>query len=173
MSSQATLREHGLFDRYSQNLPTELREEILHIAAPAWLPIGVGMVHYKACDDLGLSDDDVVAMAERVGRHRDGTFLGVALNLARGVGVTPLTLVEQLPRIWARAFMGGTAGSAQLGPKEFRLEVAGWPCLRLPYCRHALRGLCLGAAKLVAREAYARALPATSHEGLALQISWV
>jgi hypothetical protein len=173
MSSQVTLREAGLFERYLQHLPRPLHEQITQLGAPCWLPLEIGVAHYEACDQLGLSEAQVLAMASRVSMHREGSFLGIALNLARGAGITPLTVFKQSPRLWARGFMGGALGGVQLAPKELRVEVAGWPCAQIAYCRHALRGLYLGVAKLLCREAEARELPAsTTSDRMAFQLSW-
>jgi hypothetical protein len=159
MSSQTTLRDVGLYDRY--------------LSAPAWLPLSLGIAHYRACDQLGLSDEEAVAMAMRLAMNRQGSFLGIALNLARGVGVSPWTIAKQIPKMWARAFMGGAIGGTKLGPKELRLEIAGWPFADIAWTRNALNGLTLGVLKLTCREAYVRTLPLEHSAAVAYQISWV
>jgi hypothetical protein len=173
MSSQTTLHEEGLYDRYVSLLPSDRRDDIMQLGAPCWLPLSVGIAHYEACDQLGLSEAKVVAMAQRVAMHREGSFLGVALNIARGAGVTPWSIFKQVPRIWSRGFMGGAVGGTKLGPKELRLEIVGWPCARIPYLRHAMRGLTLGVVKLVSRDAYVKALVADAPDSVCYQVSWV
>jgi hypothetical protein len=176
MASQERLRQAGLFERYMAKLPPELSAELVQLGAPSWLPIVYGTSHYAACDAIGLSEQEVVAMAQRTSMHAEGTFLGVAANLARGTGVTPWILARQAPRIWSRGFMGGAIGSAKLGPKELRLDLAAWSCASIPYCRWALRGLVLGLVKLVSREAYVRELrlsTASSAHDISFQVSWV
>jgi hypothetical protein len=172
MSSQATLRSEMLFDRYWQALGSDVREELTQLGAPSWMPLRVGLAHYQACDELALSDEQVVAMCERVSASREGTFLGVAMNLARGAGVTPHTMAAHAPRIWTRAFMGGAIRGTQLGPKDLRVDIERWPFARIPYCRHAVRGLCLGLAKLVVRTAYAKPLPGGDRDSVSLLLSW-
>lgn len=171
MSSQTTLRAEGLYERYWSLLAAEAREEITQLGAPSWLPLGVALAHYRACDALGLSELRVADMAQRVGANRDGTFLGVALNLARGLGATPLTMGNQLPRIWQRAFQGGAVSCVQTAPKELCVQVDGWPCAGIPYCRYSLRGLCVGVAKLVAREVHGREVSSSAEE-LVLHLAW-
>jgi hypothetical protein len=174
MSSLRTLREAGLFEDYLERLAPELRDTILQNAAPRWLPIEVALGHYGACDALGLTPGRVVEMAQKVGMQGDGTFLGVALGLVRGLGVTPWTVLSQARRIWGRAWCGGAIGGVQTAAQGARIEVVGWPCARIPYCRHALRGLVLGVAKLLSNQVYVRELPGlqTDHS-LALRIAWV
>src|SRR5262245_61558213 len=123
MASQTRLREVGHFERYVAQLTPTHRTTLLELAAPCWLPISVGFAHYAACDALGFSEREVVALAENISMQGQGTFLGIAANLARGVGVTPLTLVPQAPRIWARGFMGGSFVATQTGPKDLRLDI--------------------------------------------------
>jgi hypothetical protein len=176
MASQARLREEGLFDRYLTRLSPTHKTELVELGAPCWLPVEVGVAHYAACDALGLAEREVVAIGQRVGMHSDGTFLGIASNIARGAGVSPWAIVSQASRIWARGFVGGAIGSTRLGPKELRLDVVSWPCATVPYCRWAFRGLVLGLIKLVSREAYVRELrlsSLTNSQDLVLQVSWV
>src|SRR5262245_19735512 len=77
MSPQATLREAALYDRYVALLPESRREQITQLGAPTWLPLSTGLVHYQACDQLGLDEEAVISMAQRVAMHREGSFLGV------------------------------------------------------------------------------------------------
>jgi hypothetical protein len=173
MSSQTTLRETGLYDRYRLLLPAYMHDQILQLSAPTWLPLSLGIAHYSACDQLGLSDKEAVAMATRLAMNRRGSFLGIALNLACGAGATPWTIAKQIPKMWARAFMGGAIGGTKLGPKELRLEIAGWPLADISWTRNAVNGLVLGVLKLTCREAYVRTLPSERPAEAAYQISWV
>lgn len=173
LASQARLREVGLFERYLTHLPSAYSTELAQLGAPCWLPLEFGVAHYEACDALGLPEADVVAMAQRLAMHADGTFLGVAANIARGTGVTIWTLARQAPRIWARGWVGGAVGCTKLGPKELKLEIVGWPCAGISYSRWGMRGLTLGVAKLISREAYVRELRTSSRNDMTLQVSWV
>jgi hypothetical protein len=176
LASQAKLRQEGLYERYVSKLPSVYTEELAQLGAPCWLPLSHGNAHYAACDALELGEPAVLALAQRMSMHSEGTFLGVAANIARGTGVTPWSLAAQARRVWGRGFMGGAIGSTKLGPKELRLDVANWPCAAIPYCRWALRGLVLGLVKLVSREAYVRELRLSTLGGahdVALQVSWV
>lgn len=175
MASQRRLREVGHYERYAAQLSPPHKATLLELAAPCWLPIAVGFAHYTACDALGVPEREVVAAAQNLAMHGQGTFLGIAANVARGAGVTPWTLAAQAPRLWARAFSGGSCAAAELGPKDLRVEVTGWSCATIPYCRWAFRGLVLGLVKLVAREAHVRELRFSAlrpaHE-ITLQVSW-
>jgi hypothetical protein len=174
MSSQKTLRDEGLFTEYEGYLAPEHRDAILDLTAPCWLPMELGLAHYAACDRLGLSPSRVVEIAQRVSMRAEGTFLGVALGVARGVGVTPWTVLSQMRRIWDRAFVGGGVAVYKLGGQQARLEIVAWPCVRIDYCRHAFRGLALGVTALLSSKPRVRELSLSPgvNDGIAYEIVW-
>ena len=174
MASLKTMREEGLFEEYERNLTGEYRELVLGVASPRWLPIGAAMAHYGACNDLGLPSTRVADMARRVSMKSQGTFLGVALNIARGVGVTPWTVLGQTRRIWERAFVGGAIAVYKLGPYDARIEIAAWPCARIEYCRHAFRGIAHGVCLLLSKMATVREVTPSVVVGdsVAYRINW-
>jgi hypothetical protein len=173
MSSLRTLREAGLFDDYAGHLPPEAKDTILELASPSWLPIEIALAHYGACDQLGLSPSQVTEMAQRVSTQAQGTFLGVAIAIARGIGVTPWTVLGRARSIWERAWVGGGMAGFRIGAQEMRIEVAGWPCARIPYCRYALRGILLGVVSMLSKEAYARELTELQTDlDVAYRVAW-
>jgi hypothetical protein len=103
-----------------------------------------------------------------------GTFLGVALNIARGVGVTPWTVMGQTRRIWERGFVGGAIAVFKLGPYDARLEIVAWPPARIEYCRHAFRGLAHGVCLLLSKMATVREVTPSVPvgDGVAYRINW-
>jgi len=175
MSSQKTLREEELFTAYEAALPSEHRDAILHLTTPAWLDIELGMSHYTACDRLGLSPIRIGEVGQRVGMHAQGTFLGVALAIARGAGATPWTAMKQARRIWERAFVGGAIGVNRVGPTEARVDVFALPIARIDYCRHALRGLLQGVTSLLTKSAHVREIPLVPRDDdrMSFKITWV
>jgi hypothetical protein len=173
MSSLRTLRDAGLFDQYVTYLAPEPKDTILELAAPSWLPIEVALAHYGACDRLGLTPAQVTEMAQLVSMQAQGTFLGVAIAIARGIGVTPWTVLGRARSIWERAWVGGAMAGFRVSAQEMRIEVAGWPCARIPYCRHALRGILLGVVTMLSKEAYARELTELqTDQQLAYRLVW-
>jgi hypothetical protein len=173
MSSQKTLRDAGFYEKYDALLAPEHRQEVLTATTPRWLDLAVGMAHYQACDDLGLGVNQVVDLGQAIGSQRKGTFLGVAVNLASGLGVTPWTALAQTDRIWRRGWLGGAMRAQKVNDQEARVEVVGWPCARIPYCRHALRGLMLGVAQLLAPQAFVHEIHALQRDAsLAYRLTW-
>lgn len=174
ISSRKMLKDEGLFSEYERLLDAQHRDALSQLTAPCWLPIELGLAHYSACDRLRLSAARIVDLAQRVSMRGDGTFLGVALAIARGVGVTPWTVFAQTRRLWERGFIGGGVSVAKLGEYQARLEIAGWPCARIDYCRHAIRGLALGVISLLSSKARVRELvpPSGPSDGAIYEITW-
>jgi hypothetical protein len=96
------------------------------------------------------------------------------VTLAKGAGVTPLVLLAHLPRLWGRSMRGGAVASYRLGPKDARLEFAGFPCARVAYCRVAVRGVIAGIMESFAHAVYVRDIPERCTPlTLGYRISWV
>ncbi len=172
-SSLRSLRERGLLDRYLGYLPAQHHEAVMTTVAGVWLPTEVATAHYEACDRLGLSEEAQLAIGAEVGAHAQGTVLGTAVRLARDVGVTPWTIVSRFPQVWSRVWVGGGVAVYKLGPKEARLEIAGWPCARIPYLRTAMRGVTGGLIEMFCRKAFVTAIPKLCDDRtLAYRFSW-
>ena len=174
-SSVQSLRDFGHFERYASLLSAQHRAVILESVAGQWLPIEVGLAHYSACDQLGLSITDQFEMGASVSRAVHGTFLGAVIRTAKNVGITPWTLLPKGNQLYGRVLRGGGGTQVtRVGPKEARVEMVGVPMLAVPYYRNALRGLYHAAVVLFCTRAYVRehagSLPhATSS---VLRIAW-
>jgi hypothetical protein len=68
--------------------------------------------------------------------------------------VTPWTLIKVFPAEFERQWRGGACGIFQLGPKDARMEIIGFPVAAIPYARIALRGLTMGLCELVCTRCY-------------------
>jgi hypothetical protein len=172
-SSLRALKERGLMDRYLAALPQEHHEAVLTTVAGVWLPTAVATAHYQACDALGLPEAEQIAIGAEVGRHAQGSVLGTAVRLARDAGVTPWTILTRFPQVWGRIWQGGGVAIYRLGPKDARVEIAGWPCARIPYLRIAMQGVVGGLIELFCRKAYVTPLSRLCGlNTLAYRISW-
>ncbi len=173
ISSQAALRERGHFDAYDQLLPPLRRVEVLGVVPGQWLPIETAVAHYEACDGLGLTDEEVVEMGEAATRRALTSTLAVFLKLARVTGVTPWTFFGQADKLYERTACGGQVAVFRLGPKDARLEVAGFPLARFRYVRVAVRGIIQAMTGALAERAYVREVPALcSASTLGYVVSW-
>lgn len=173
-SSVRSLRARGLADTYFAALPREHHDLVLGTVVGTWLPVHVAMAHYFACDALNLPTLEIVEIGREAAGHVHGSTVATLTRLARGAGVTPWAVLTRLDELWKRIWHGGGVCVRKQGPKEARVEIAGWPCAKSAYCRAGLRGVLLGLTEPLAVRAYARefALPA-SRVGMVCDLSWV
>lgn len=172
-SSLRSIRERNLLESYLAHLPHEHHEAVLSTVVGVWLPAEIAVAHYEACDRLELTEQEQVAIGAEVGRHAQGTVLSVAVSLAKGAGVTPWTILTRLPSTWQRIWVGGGVAIIKLGPKDARIEVAGWQCARVRYTRVAMRGVISGLVELFCEKAYVRELRALcTPMTLGYRVSW-
>ncbi len=173
-SSVKTLKERGLFERYVELLPEEYYEPAVMTLAPEWLPIDVGMAHYGACDQLGLSDEALDEIGELVAERIMGTFLAHILRSTRSVGASPWLALKRYSMLWGRLMRGGRCEVFETGPKDARVDSAGMPTFRYRYFRTAYLGVVKGACGMFAKKVF------VNQEGrqraddqLSITVSWV
>ena len=174
-SSLASLRTRGIFARYEAVQRSPLRDTIFHCVAGEWLPIEVAVAHYRACDALGLSRDEQVLIGKEVSKRIHDTFLRLVVQVARGVGVTPWTLLAKVNTLRARLLQGGGIRVVRLGRKSARLELAEIGLLGIPYFLNAVLGVYQAGVELLASNVTARVLRAESADPARLcviRIDW-
>ena len=155
-TSLRSLRERNLLDAYLGHLPREHHEAVVSSVPGVWLPIGVAIAHYEACDALRLDEKEIIAIGRETSDRAQRKSVTTATRLitpmlAAPVDVSPWPLLMQLHRQWERIWVGGAVGAFPVSPREARVEVVGWPCARIPYTRVAMRGVLLGMGTLFSR----------------------
>jgi hypothetical protein len=70
------------------------------------------------------------------------------------MGVTPWSVLRVLPAVFEREWRGGGMAVYRIGPKDARVEFAGFPCSSITYCRVGMRGLIAAMCELVCAKAY-------------------
>ena len=174
VSSINSLRKRGSFDEYMRLLPSKHHMTIASMIAGQWLPMDVGVAHYQACNDLGISQPEVVAIGREVGDRIHGTFLATMVRMAGQVGVTPWTGLSFVSRLYDRLFQGG--GGVQVlkfGPKDARVEFVGMGVAAVPYYRIAMTGVFEVGLDLFCRKTYVTDVGAeASSTFAAVHIAW-
>jgi hypothetical protein len=155
-ASVLALRDRGHFDAYVRALPEPYHARILQVDAQIWVPLEYAMVHYRACDLIGLENAEVETISEGVTRHIHGGSLSIVLRLARTTGVTPWVALQQLNRLWERVWEGGGCQVSKVGPKDAVVEVAGWPPSQFLYVQMGIPAICKAILQLFSRSVVAR-----------------
>ncbi len=172
-TSLQTLKARALLDAYFEELPPEHHAAIKDLVAGVWMPIEVGMAHYRACDALGLTWEQIVAVGGEVGERVQGTVLGLMVRTAKTSGMSPWAGLRNCTLFYDRVFRGGGVSLVKIGPKEARVEVAGNPLCAIPYFRQGLRAVTVTGAQLFCAKAYSQELPRyTNSTSLGFRLSW-
>jgi len=139
-ASVRALGGRGLLDRYLDVLPRHAYAQIAAPVAGAWLPIELALAHYRACEAMNLAPAEQLELgAAAIGVARS-TSLRFESRLLREDS-EPWAAFIQLKRLWKQGWTGGDVCVAKLGPREAQVEIAGWPCADIAYCRVGMRGL--------------------------------
>jgi len=155
VSSLQSLRRRGSFDPYMHLLSQEHHMTVNSMIAGQWVPMAVGLAHYEACQALGISQPEVVAIGREVGDKIHGTFLATMVRMAGQVGATPWTAMSFVGRLYDRLFQGGGGVTViKLGPKDARVVFVGMPVARVPYYRMAMNGVFEVGTELFCKKAY-------------------
>lgn len=160
-------------ERYYAGLPPALHDEVRGLVAGQWVPVDLAIAHYRACDAMQLSREEIDAMGESVSRRTQDTFVGTILRTAAGAGASPWHLYSNAHRIWARMIDGADQCVYRVGPKEALVHVVGCVLFEVPYFREAVRAYYRAAARELTRSIYVteeRARP--QRHSIELSISW-
>ena len=172
LGSIASLRHAGHFDRYAGALAPEHRDQLLQAVAGTWIPVEVARSHYRACEALNLSPDEEVGLGRLIFERTGETMFATILRLAKGVGVTPWTLLPHLQRFWERGYDGGGLSVSRLGPKEARVELVQCSLVEVRYFRNAARGLLGAVIQLFCTRAYLQELAGRQRGTVIVRIQW-
>jgi hypothetical protein len=170
-SSLETLRQLHLFDRYIALLPPEYHDQILYVVAASWVPLDAAMAHYKACDEMQLSEHELQEIGSYVSKRIMGTFLGTLMRTASAV-IAPGSALRHYPRLWDRLLWGGGCTVSMMDGRDARIESRGVAMFRYRYFRIAYTGLIRGAATVFKESVHARIRNATDNS-LTIDITWL
>lgn len=173
-TSRQTLQRRGHFERYRAHLSPEHDMAIASNAAGTWLPIELGVAHYRACDALDMPTDEQLAVGAAVVHALQRTFIGAVMRAAKkGALVSPLLGMQQFFGVYARSFKGGGSRMLRIGPKDVRAEFVGNPCAAIPYFRVAYRGFITAGCEIFAQRVVSAELDAhRSATTVAYRIAW-
>jgi hypothetical protein len=174
VSSLQTLRSRGLLDRYLALLEEKHREELLSLIAGTWVPIEVGLAHYRAADRLGLESALIDSIGAEVGERINKSFLSFVVRMSKEAGVTPWTALARAHRLRELTWKGSDLQIWKLGPKDARFDWGGLPYAVVPYFVTSFGGFVRGLIQLFCTKAYARPVPEKmSQTFISYRISWV
>jgi hypothetical protein len=140
-SSLAELQTLGVYDDYCSLMDPETLTGIKGMIGPGWIPADLAIKHYDACEQLGLSDEQVQNLGARSGEN-----IGSALMVA-GAQLPELkteqstwSMITAFSRMGPRMYEGSSAQYVKLSPHELQIEYVGNPLFSTSYYRNGFLG---------------------------------
>lgn len=150
-ASLAQLERAGYLERYAACVDSEVLERLRAGLASEWSPIELAEAHYQACEMMGLSDDELTRLGQRVGDRLQQTSL-VAPAVKDGASGAVWASFGALYRIWARHYQGGSVQVERPAPNECVLELCGFKLTRFRYYRVGQLGVLRAAFEAIGAE---------------------
>ena len=154
-SSLAAIESLGLRESYLRGLPPEHHDAVTSLVVGEWLPMDLGVAHYRAIEGLCLGDRQARDNGRRVADRVQKSYLATMIKTL-GFGITPWSILPRTQAILDRLMMGSAVMVARFGPKDARLEIHGAPIARFSYVRAGWAGMIEGGLELVCRRAFCR-----------------
>lgn len=138
-SSIAELRQSNVYDRYCSLIEPASLARISELIGPGFLPVELALEHWGACDRLGLSDDQILAIGENAGEKMKDALLVAARSTGaeQSAERAPWALIPAYARMDRRLYEGGSTQYVRLGPKQVQVEHAGNMLFAIRYWRTA------------------------------------
>lgn len=174
VSGIQALRARGFYEQYLAVLEPSLRAKFSALTTGEWLPIELGVAHYRAADKLRLDTRTIEGIGGEVATRINSTPLSVAIKLSKRVGVTPWTALSLAHRINDLNWRGGDIAIWKAGAKEALYQWVGQPCASVPYFLTSFSGYLRELSGLFAQKAHARPVPEQcTPTTIMCRISWI
>jgi hypothetical protein len=171
VSSLESLRSGGPWERYLEQL-LEHRDEVLSSVAGVWLPMSVARAHYRACDALGLSSEEVAALGRGPGGQVRRAWYATFIAAVGKPDASAWPILSQLDRMWQRSANGGAVAVFRLGARQVRIEYVGCELFDIPYFRQAVRTVLLALADHFGGRSVVRTVPQPTSDECHYHMQW-
>jgi hypothetical protein len=174
VSGLQAFRARGLIEAYRAYLPEYARASLLDLVAGHWVPIALGIEHYRAADRLGLDVATIESIGADVAERINKSPLSVMVKMSKELEVTPWTALASSQRLKDINWQGSEVEVVRLGPKEARFDWIGQPCAEIPYFVTSFGGFLRSLVSLFCTKAFTSALPnQASPMSMSFSLSWV
>lgn len=136
-SSLAELKLIGFYERYAACIDARSLAAIADQIGPGWLSLELAMAHYRACDDIGISDAEIEQLGGTAGEKLARTLTVPTASSGPESALSPWSLVGAFERLGKRIYDGGSIQYVKLGPKQLYIENIGNPLFSVHYYRVA------------------------------------
>jgi hypothetical protein len=173
MAGIQSLREHGLFQLYSENLSGDARERIAGLAAGIWVPVELAVAHYSAMHRIGIERGTIEAIGAEVAARTWKHILSPVFARAKRIGPKPWEAFGHTHETINLNWRGGDVQILKEGPTQALYEWAGQPCAAVPYFVTSFGSFMRALTKLFSKRANHRVVhERCSPTSIVLRLSW-
>lgn len=174
-TSYSFVREAGLEHKYKQRVPALLASRLPVDVALNWYPMGLAMAHYTIMEELFPDPSVQIQNGRKSSEVTQNPHLKTIMRGLSSAGpLNPMSLLKRTPRLFERMVEGGGIGVWQTGPKDARVELVGFPMIRMSYVRNGWQGMFESGVNLISRRCFVRQDEASQRDDrMAFNISWV
>jgi hypothetical protein len=142
--SLTLLRQGDLYERYAKLVDPAVLLQISTNVTPYWVPIEVVDEHYRACDAMALSAEELESLGRAAGEISRKTAIVVA-QPDKNASFDLWPNMARLHRVWKRLYQGGSVQIVKLGDTDLLMDFRGFSLHRHRYYRYG----CLAAIRSV------------------------
>jgi hypothetical protein len=139
-SSIRELQQLGHYERYCTLISPQSLAHITELIGPGSMPVDLALEHYRACDQLGLSDDQIYAAGLRAGENIGDALLVASKQLGSGTERSAWDVIGAFYRMSRRIYEGGSVQYVKLGSNALQIENRLNPLFSIHYYRIAYGG---------------------------------
>jgi hypothetical protein len=134
-ASLTLLRDGGFYERYAKLVEPDTLRELSRTVAPCWVPIDVVHSHYRACDAMELSGEELESLGQAAGQHARKVSI-VVPQPEQDEAFDLWQNAERMHRVWRRLYLGGSVQIVRLGDAEELIDFRGFSIHQHRYFRY-------------------------------------
>jgi hypothetical protein len=134
-ASLTFLRDRGWYERYAKLVDPAILRELTTNVAPRWVPIDVVHAHYRACDAMELSTEELERLGEDAGQRARKVSIVVS-QPKQNAEFDLWQNSERMHRVWKRLYQGGSVQVVRLGANEELIDFCGFSVHQHRYFRY-------------------------------------
>jgi len=139
-SSIRELQQLGVYERYCTLISPKSLAQISELIGPGSMPADLALEHYRACDQLGLSDEQIYAAGLRAGDNIGDALLVASKQLGAGAERSAWDMIGAFYRMSRRIYEGASVQYVKLGSNLLQIENRLNPLFSVRYYRVAYGG---------------------------------
>jgi len=139
-SSIREIQQLGYYERYCNLIRPQSLAQISELIGPGSMPIDLALEHYRACDELLLSEEQIYTAGLRAGDNIGDALLVASKQLSSGPERSTRDMIGAFYRMSRRIYEGGSVQYVKLGSNVLQIENRLNPLFSVRYYRVAYGG---------------------------------